>query len=360
MNGKETYIQPDDEVCERFSLVSERIAQICEEESGGGVRMTGEDPAAGGSKGREPFAAYFRQQASFLTMLAGLYRRIEEERAFAGADKEGRCVSAKADEEGNASVSEDRGERSGAAGGEERRSLWESRAECERIQAELYRDILPDAYDMSYANPAYAVQMLGEQYGAVMAFLAAQIRRCIREVFRGNLPELLITMELFVEVRSCFREREVRDPEEAVQGVHASAASGDAPLPDSHEVRQIFYWHFHDYSEIFFERDLRRMADPKEDFETRLVMQADLSDLTYLYRYGAYISEDERRIAAFLNRLPDEEIRAMAQTYTEGYRIGFEVTGKDLAKKQTVQIRYPIGFERMVRAAVRNFPLNLY
>ncbi len=355
MNGKETYIQPDDEVWERFSLVSERIAQICEEESGGGVRMTGEDPAAGGSKGREPFAAYFRQQASFLTMLAGLYRRIEEERAFAGADKEGRCVSAKADEEGNASAGADKGDRCVSAGGDVRRSLWESGAECERIQAELYRDILPDAYDMSYANPTYAVQMLGEQYGAVMAFLAAQIRRCIREVFRGNLPELLITMELFVEVRSCFREREVRDPKEAVQGVHASSASGDAPLPDSHEVRQIFYWHFHDYSEIFFERDLRRMADPKEDFETRLVMQADLSDLTYLYRYGAYISEDERRIAAFLNRLPDEEIRAMAQTYTEGYRIGFEVTGKDLAKKQTVQIRYPIGFERMVRAAVRNF-----
>ena len=45
----------------------------------------------------------------------------------------------------------------------------------------------------------------------------------------------------------------------------------------------------------------------------------------------------------------------MADTYTEGYRIGFEVTGKDLGKKQTVQLRYPIGFERMVRAAVHNF-----
>ena len=53
--------------------------------------------------------------------------------------------------------------------------------------------------------------------------------------------------------------------------------------------------------------------------------------------------------------LTDEEIQAMADTYTEGYRIGFEVTGKDLGKKQTVQLRYPIGFERMVRAAVHNF-----
>ena len=44
----------------------------------------------------------------------------------------------------------------------------------------------------------------------------------------------------------------------------------------------------------------------------------------------------------------------MADTYTEGYRIGFETTGKDLSKKTTAQVRYPIGFERMVRAAVHN------
>lgn len=84
-------------------------------------------------------------------------------------------------------------------------------------------------------------------------------------------------------------------------------------------------------------------------------MNADLNDLRYLYRYGVYIGENEKKMAAFLNRLTDEEIQAMADTYTEGYRIGFEVTGKDLGKKQTVQLRYPIGFERMVRAAVHNF-----
>ena len=45
----------------------------------------------------------------------------------------------------------------------------------------------------------------------------------------------------------------------------------------------------------------------------------------------------------------------MADTYTEGYQIGFETTGKDLSKKTAAQVRYPIGFERMVRAAVCNF-----
>ena len=45
----------------------------------------------------------------------------------------------------------------------------------------------------------------------------------------------------------------------------------------------------------------------------------------------------------------------MADTYTEGYRIGFIKTGKDISKKKVVNIVYPIGFERVVRQAVKNF-----
>ena len=45
----------------------------------------------------------------------------------------------------------------------------------------------------------------------------------------------------------------------------------------------------------------------------------------------------------------------MASTYTEGYRIGFINGRKDITKKKTVNIRYNLGFERMVRAAIIQF-----
>ena len=48
-------------------------------------------------------------------------------------------------------------------------------------------------------------------------------------------------------------------------------------------------------------------------------------------------------------------MRKMADVYTEGYRIGFVNTGKDLSKKSVVNIRYCLGFERVVRLAVKNF-----
>ena len=56
-----------------------------------------------------------------------------------------------------------------------------------------------------------------------------------------------------------------------------------------------------------------------------------------------------------MNSLPEEIINTMADTYTEGYRIGFEVTGKDLSKKAVVDVRYQLGFERMMRRALENF-----
>ena len=148
-----------------------------------------------------------------------------------------------------------------------------------------------------------------------------------------------ITAELFVEIYNYFEDKE---------GIDKTA------------IEQAIYWYFHDYSEIFIGDSVRELVDSEEDFLYQIVMNSDLNDLRYLYQYGQHIGKNETGIAAFLNGMTDEEIQAMADTYTEGYRIGFAATGKDLSKKTTAQVRYPIGFERMVRAAVKNLEkLNL-
>ena len=148
-----------------------------------------------------------------------------------------------------------------------------------------------------------------------------------------------ITAELFGEIYNYFEDKE---------GIDKTA------------IEQAIYWYFHDYSEIFIGDSVRELVDSEEDFLYQIVMNSDLNDLRYLYQYGQHIGKNETGIAAFLNGMSDEEIQAMADTYTEGYRIGFAATGKDLSKKTTAQVRYPIGFERMVRAAVKNLEkLNL-
>ena len=211
-------------------------------------------------------------------------------------------------------------------------------AKGKEINEKLYADILGDAYATSYANPTYAVEQFGKEAGQILTALYARIRSCRLSVFEGNLQNVCITSELFLELYSYFCEEEV----------------------ELSLVKDALYSFMHDYTEVFNEDAIVRIMNPDYDYNLDIAMDSDLSNTAYLYRYGLYVGSNETGIATFLNTFSDEEMQAMADTYTEGYRMGFVATQKDLSKKTTVDVRYPIGFERMVRVAVKNFEkLNL-
>ncbi|MCQ2500322.1 MAG: aminopeptidase [Lachnospiraceae bacterium] len=242
---------------------------------------------------QEPFADFFRKEALFLLRLQELKTRIE--------------------------------------GG------WMETAGMEELQEvnhSLYEDILPGQYETSYGNPAYAHAVLGEEYGSLFSFLYAELAGCITYVYEKRDWDFLVSLELFLEFYSAFQEE---------------------ILPEAAHLKDILVSYINDYCPQFMEYRVRELVDPTLSFAADIIEGTDLSDLRYLYRFGEYITENELRTAAFLNSLPEEEIKAMASTYTEGYRIGFEVTGKDLSKKKTVNIRFCLGFERMVKAAIRQF-----
>ena len=100
---------------------------------------------------------------------------------------------------------------------------------------------------------------------------------------------------------------------------------------------------------------VREQLDPDLTFATDIIMNSDLQDISYLYKYGEYVSSNEIDSAIFLGSMSDSEIEEMAHTFTEGYRLGFEAAGIDLSRKKTVNIRYFLGQERMVKAAINQF-----
>ena len=203
----------------------------------------------------------------------------------------------------------------------------------------LYEDILPENYENSFANPAYAVKILGEEFGALAAFLYTEMRSLIGFTYEGRLEELVIRMELFSEVYAAF----VYEQQE------------NHKLPTYASIREILYWFVSDYADVAAEERVREMVCPENNFAAAILCTTDLTDLRYLYAYGEYVGDNELKMAEFMNSLPEETIHTMADTYTEGYRIGFEVTGKDLSKKAVVDVRYQLGFERMMRRALENF-----
>ena len=265
-----------EQIRERYDLTIDRIGRICMEKTVG-----------------EQFREYFQKTAEFILEIERIRKLIET-------------------------------------------GMWKqlSAEEKREENRKLYEDILPGQYAASYANPAYAVQKLGEEYGRILSFLYTEIRGEIIYAFEQKDLYLTICNELFIEIYNCFESVE---------------------QPVYEEIKEIVYWYASDYADVFVADRIREQIDPSLDFATTIIMQADLSDSSYLYDYGEYVSDNEKITAEYLDTLPEETIQKMADTYTEGYRMCFVNGRKDLSKKKTVNVRYPLGFERMMRRALENF-----
>lgn len=209
-----------------------------------------------------------------------------------------------------------------------------SLTELQEWNRKLYGDITGEAYEHSYANPAYAVAELSEEYGQLLAFVYTELRGMIVYAYEQRVEEMLICMELFLQIHSEFT---------------------DEVLPSREQLASDIYWCVSDYSDVTVTRRVQEQLDPSLSFAKDIIMEADLKDPRYLYRFGEYITDTELRTSAYLNQLPEEEIEKIASVFTEGYRIGFLVNKKPLEKKRTVNIRYCLGFERIIRQAVKNF-----
>ena len=263
---------------ERYELAAGRIRDIRTEETV-----------------KPPFREYFRKMADFIGMIDEVRTKIAD----------GTCREMGADE----------------------LAEWNRR---------LYQDILPEAYETSYANPSFAARKLGEGYGQILSFLYTELRGAVAYVFEQKTEYLDILYELLIEVYNLFEEE----------------------TPENERISQIrnhIYWYASDYCDVFAADRIREQVDPEVSFAEDIIRNSDLEDLRYLYRFGEYISENELRTARHLSGLPEEVIRKMADVYTEGFRTGFVNTGKDLSKKGVVEIRYVLGFERVIRRAIENF-----
>lgn len=271
----EMFREENKAVEERHELALERIGQFADEETV-----------------EEPYRDYFRRTAEFILMIEDVF------------------------------VMQKRGEL-------EKLDL----KAMEALNHRLYEDVLPGQYGESYANPAYAVERLGQDLGQYLSFLYTEIRGMIVYAFESRLADMTILEEVFIEAYNLF----------------------EGETPELKELKEILYYFVSDYCDVMLTYRVRETLDPSLDFAKSIIMDSDLSDLRYLYRFGEYISESELKVASFLNSLPEETVRKMADTYTEGLRKGFVASGREYKGKKTVQIRYHIGFERMIRMAVENF-----
>lgn len=225
--------------------------------------------------------------------------------------------------------------------------------ELENRNHRLYEDILPDNYEISYANPQYAVSVFGMEMGQFLAALYAEMRSLIVASYENDMDSIVIRTELFLEIYGMFIEacEEVQMPE----GEEEFKVVFTEKLPETAALKESYFWFACDYIEDGLEKEVTAQFDPAKNWAGKLLDNTNISDSRYLYYYGEYVTDNEKKLAAYMNSLPEEKIALMADTYTEGYRKGFEVTQKDISIKKTVNVYYILGMERMVKKAMENF-----
>ncbi len=201
------------------------------------------------------------------------------------------------------------------------------------LNKKLYTGLYEDDYGKCYANPDYADEVFGT-YAAYISFIASEVYALPAYIYDGKTEFVTVITELFLEVYNLF-------------------LMDKSPLIKT--LEETVYYYAFDYVDIFLRDRTRETFVPETGLAYDIVMNADLSDTDYLYRYGERITESEISLARFMNSLPDSDIEKMALTFTKGMRRGFETMNIDFESRRTVSIRYFIGQERLVRAAVLRF-----
>ena len=205
---------------------------------------------------------------------------------------------------------------------------WETLSELEKqkINQNLYDDVLEAQYETCFGNPKVCVETFGKEVGEILCVLYSEMRCEIPYVFEQNLEYITICNELFIQIYGSIEE-----------------------------ASEILYWYTSDYCDVFLTERIREQVNTSYSFARNIIENADLYGTAYLYDFGEYITGNEIRTAKHLQSLPEETIEKMAKVYVEGYRMGFINTGKDLSIKSTVNIRYVLGFELVIKRAIELF-----
>lgn len=201
---------------------------------------------------------------------------------------------------------------------------------------ELYSEIMPENYKISYCNPQYAVLIFGENIGQLMASFYKEYIDCIEYAFRNKTYKLYEYNELFIQMYEYIRDNKV----------------------EYDELKKIFYCfktkNILRDQKIFFMEDM----NPEYVFLSDISEKSDLNDLRYLFKYGKYISDNEIEITKLLQNFSDEKLQNLAKTVVKAFLRGFETHNKDRKDRNTVRIVHVIGQERITRLIINELKKN--
>lgn len=206
-------------------------------------------------------------------------------------------------------------------------------ADAARLNEKIYGGITGDRYRFSFMNPDYADYTMGNGMGKLFSFLSAESYSIIGYKFDKKIKLWENYVRLAEDIKFLYEYGKL--------------------TYESFYNR--IYQYLYDSCDDVYEERIKDMLKPHESAAMKIIMKANLANAYYLYGFGECITENELKTARYLNTLSEDDIKKMARVFTEGYKRGFEITGRPFEKKKSVGLIYKLGFERLVREEILQF-----
>jgi len=205
--------------------------------------------------------------------------------------------------------------------------------ELQQMNSDFFAEVLPENYSTCYGNPTYSAEIFGNEIGPVLSYFYIKYRQYSSYAFKQQLFLMEAHNRLFVDTYNLLaKEGDKVDPailKELVCRIDAT--------PDLEQ-------------EMLF---TRQSYDPNNRFYLDIMENADPADLRYLFKYGSYISDNEIKIAKFLQNYPEDKLTRIAEILTEAFLQG--VVKKGAKIKNTVKLGISAGFERIGQKIIKLF-----
>lgn len=204
--------------------------------------------------------------------------------------------------------------------------------EAATMSISYYAELDPESgYHKSLANPDVAVELFGDEFGALLAAIYTQIRGLKQHLLKHNYAEAASMMQLYFTLF----ELSQAGQEDYPQWLAAYKQSTQENL----ELKAEF-------------NTLLRIS-PEFDYFRRIVEDADLNDLRYLYRYGIRINQYDIAMAEYISAYNPLELEAMARYIVQCWIDGFKRARKDYRIKRYATVMLPVGMEGLGRIIIR-------
>lgn len=204
-----------------------------------------------------------------------------------------------------------------------------SQQELETLHDKCYENLMPGAgYDYSIQNPDYAVKLYGNSLGPFLSAICGHAESIRRMGIDGNFLNIRNTLNLFFALW----EHPDKTDLDALIEIYKRESKRDL--------------------ELMVQASYALRFSPEYDYFYKIVHDADLDDLRYMYRYGAFLSKYDMEMAEFIRNYPPQELAAIARFVVKSWIDGFVRAKKDYKKKKYANLIIPMGMEALGRLII--------